>query len=170
MSLYNAVIPLLKQTLSAAPGLLDNATAFCEAKKVDPDVLLKARLYPDMHPFQWQVGSILLHSEGALKAVETGGIAPLTERRTLTSFADMKTAFAETIAKVQAVKAETLDAAASKEVVLDFGAGKMPFVASAYLTSFTLPNFYFHTTIAYAILRHNGVDVGKRDFLGQPQS
>jgi hypothetical protein len=169
MSLYDAVVPRFKQTLAALPAVIDKAIDFCETKKVDPSVLLNARLYPDMFPLHWQMESVILHSSAALASVETSSFSPQEARVSLNALPAIKTALQSALTKVEALDKARLDADANKEILLKFGSSSSPFSATGLLSSFSLPNFYFHASIGYALLRHNGVDIGKRDFLGQIQ-
>jgi hypothetical protein len=165
MSFYDAVVPAYLQMLNSMTGLLTKAEAHCAAKKIDPSVLLGSRLFPDMLPLSKQ---IQLVSDFASK-----GCARLTHSEvpstpdTETSFAELKQRLAKTIDYVKSFKAEQFEGAETKDVTFPSGPNKTTtMTGQQFLTAFSLPNFYFHATTAHGILRHNGVEIGKRDFLG----
>ena len=167
--LYDLIVPRFKQTLTPMPGQIDKVIAYCEAKKVDPEVLLQARLSPDMHPFRWQVLATLTHTVGALASVDSGEATFVGERPELNSLPALKAAIVDALGKLESVDAAKLNADADKDVAMQAGPNEIKFTAAGYLTSFSLPNYYFHAATAYGILRSSGVDVGKRDFLGPIQ-
>ena len=165
MSFYDAVVPAYLQMLNSLTGLLTKAEAHCAAKKVDPSVLLGSRLFPDMLPLSKQ---IQLVSDFATK-----GCARLTHSEvpsnpdTETSFAELKQRLAKTIDYVKSFKPEQFEGAEAKDVTFPTGPDKTTTLkGQQFLSAFSLPNFYFHATTAHGILRHNGVEIGKRDFLG----
>ena len=150
---------------STLSGLLTKAEAHCAARKIDPGVLLGSRLFPDMLPLSKQ---IQLVSDFAAK-----GCARLTQSEvpstpdTETSFAELKQRLAKTIDYVKSFKPEQFEGAETKDVTFPAGPDKsITMKGQQFLSSFSLPNFYFHATTAHGILRHNGVEIGKRDFLG----
>ncbi|MHC2621684.1 hypothetical protein ACVIW2_003716 [Bradyrhizobium huanghuaihaiense] len=165
MSFYDAVVPAYLQMLNSLTGLLTKAEAHCAAKKIDPGVLLGSRLFPDMLPLSKQ---IQLVSDFATK-----GCARLTHSEvpsnpdTETSFAELKQRLAKTIDYVKSFKPEQFEGAEAKDVTFPTGPNKTTTMkGQEFLSAFSLPNFYFHATTAHGILRHNGVEIGKRDFLG----
>jgi len=165
INLYQASVPVFVQQLQAMKGVLAKAEAYAAAKKIQPEVLLNARLFPDMLPF---VRQVQIASDFA-----KGGTARLAGRE-VPKWEDMEKTFAELQARldkaiefVSAVPAEEIIGQEAREVSLPVGGQTMNFVAQPYLLGFVLPNFFFHASIAYAILRHNGVEIGKRDFIGQ---
>jgi hypothetical protein len=165
MSFYDAVVPAYLQMLNSLTGLLTKAEAHCAAKKIDPGVLLGSRLYPDMLPLSKQ---IQLVSDYA-----TRGCARLTQSEvpstpdTETNFAELKQRLAKTIDYVKSFKPEQFEGAETRDVTFPAGPNKsITMTGQQFLSSFSLPNFYFHATTAHGILRHNGVEIGKRDFLG----
>ncbi|MBR1133971.1 DUF1993 domain-containing protein [Bradyrhizobium iriomotense] len=165
MSFYDAVVPAYLQMLNSLTGLLTKAEAHCAAKKIDPSVLLGSRLFPDMLPLSKQ---IQLVSDFATK-----GCARLTHSEvpanpdTETSFAELKQRLAKTIDYVKSFKPEQFEGAEAKDVTFPSGPNKTTTMkGQEFLSAFSLPNFYFHATTAHGILRHNGVEIGKRDFLG----
>jgi hypothetical protein len=154
--------------LSALNGILDKGLAHCEAKKIDPAALLTARLYPDMLPFNAQVAAAVRQAIGALEALNTGKVtfAPPTVPSTFPELTDLVT---QTIGKLDQVNAAEINSLESREVVFEIPNFTMRFTAVSFITSMAMTNFAFHVTTAYAILRHNGVELGKRDFLGPLQ-
>src|SRR3954471_19347342 len=165
MSFHDAVVPAYLQMLNSLTGLLTKAEAHCAAKKVDPSVLLGSRLFPDMLPLSKQ---IQLVSDFAAK-----GCARLTHSEvpstadTETSFAELKQRLAKTIDYVKSFKPEQFEGADTKDVTFPAGPDKsITMKGQQFLSAFSLPNFYFHAATAHGILRHNGVEIGKRDFLG----
>jgi hypothetical protein len=164
ISIHQASAPVFIQGLKGLKGVLTKAAAHVEAKSWDPDALLKARLYPDMFPLIRQVQIATDFAKG--------GAARLAQVE-VPAWDDVETSFPELIARVERAIAfvEGLDAAAfegaeAREVSLTRRGETHTFNAVDYLRGQAIPNFYFHLTAAYAILRHNGVEIGKRDFLG----
>jgi uncharacterized protein len=163
-SMYQASVPVFSQYLPALSGVLKKAAAFAEAKKIDPSVLINARISPDMFAFARQVQIATDHAKGSLARL--AGVEIPSYADTETTFEDLEARIAKTLTYVKTFKPEQINGSETKEIVLTFGTQKFPFVGDAYLTQFALPNFFFHSSMAYAILRHNGVEVGKRDFMG----
>lgn len=165
LSFHTATVPVFRQILGALSGVLTKAEAHAAAKKIDPDALLQARLYPDMFALarQVQVAADFAKSISArLANVPVPGFED-TER----TFADLQARIAKTLAFVDSLPASAFDAAAERQIVIQPGTPRERSLdARTYLMSYGLPNFFFHVTTAYAILRHNGVEVGKRDYVG----
>lgn len=165
MSFYDATIPAFLQILNSLSGLLTKAEAHCEAKKIQPDVLFNARLFPDMLPLSKQ---IQLASDFAAKGCArlTHGEVP-TVPDTEKTFAELKARLAKTIEYVKAFKPEQFEGGDTKDVTFPVGPNNtLTLKGQQFLNSFAFPNFYFHAATAHGILRHNGVEIGKRDFLG----
>jgi len=163
--MYQASVPALLQTLGALSAILDKAVAYAEAKKIDPSVLINARLAPDMLPFVSQIRMASDHAKG-MTARLAGREVPKLEDNEAT-FDDLKARIAKTVAFVKSVSASEIDGSEDRAVTMTFSSGrKREFTGQGYLVHFALPNFYFHVTTAYDILRHNGLDIGKRDFMG----
>ena len=165
MSFYDATVPAYLQILGSLSGLLGKAEAHCKAKNIAPEVLLTARLYPDMLPFTKQ---IQLASDFAAK-----GCARLTQSEvpstpdTETTFEELKQRLAKTIDYVKSYKPAQFEGADARNVTFPIGPDKtMTLTGQQFLSGFSFPNFYFHAAIAHGILRHNGVEIGKRDFMG----
>jgi hypothetical protein len=165
MSLYDATVPAFLQILGGLSGLLTKAEAHCAAKNIKPEVLLAARLYPDMLPLSTQ---IQLVSDFATKgcARVTHSEVPSTSD-TEKTFAELKQRLANTIEYVKGYKPEQFDGADTKDVTFPAGPNNtMTLKGQQFISHFVFPNFYFHAATAHGILRHNGVEIGKRDFLG----
>jgi hypothetical protein len=164
ISMYQASIPLFRTLLGALSGVLDKGAAFCEAKKVDPAVLTSARLAPDMFPLTFQVQTATNMAKGC--AARLAGQEVPTWADTEQTFDELKVRIAKTIAYLDGFKPGQIDGSEEREITLKMGGADTTFTGQRYLIGFVIPNVAFHCTTAYNILRHNGVDVGKRDFLG----
>jgi uncharacterized protein len=164
MSFYDATVPAFLQILGGLTGLLTKAEAHCNAKNIQPEVLLGGRLFPDMYPLTHQI-QIVCDFAAKTCARLTGSEVPATSD-TDKSFDELKQRLAKTIDYVKAFKPAQFEGAETKEVSFPAGPNTMTLKGQQYLSSFALPNFYFHAAITHGILRHNGVEVGKRDFLG----
>jgi hypothetical protein len=165
MSFYDAAVPAYLQILGSLTGLLDKAEAHCKARNIAPEVLLTARLFPDMLPFSKQ---IQLATDFATK-----GCARLTHSEvpstpdTEKTFEELKQRLAKTIDHVKSYKPAQFEGADLKDVTFPAGPDKsITLKGQQFLSAFSFPNFYFHAATAHGILRHNGVEIGKRDFLG----
>lgn len=168
ISLYDAVVPSNLQILRAVDGLLTKAEAFCAENGRAEGDLIDARLAPDMLPFGYQVKSCAAHSTGALAGVRAGHFAPdLTPWPT--DFAGLHAAIQGAITELSALDPAEFEALGDNDTLFAFGEMKLPFTGTNFLLSFSQPNFYFHATTAYAILRAQGVKVGKGDFMGMPR-
>jgi len=166
ISMYKASAPVFIQFMNGLSGVLDKATAYAEARKLDQAVLCGTRLYPDMFPLAVQIGQVTTHATRACAML--AGIAQPDLGATETTLAALKERVQKAIAFCQSVKAEQIDGTEDKEIVLKFGTFEMKFAGQQFLVGFSLPNFFFHDTTAYNILRELGVEVGKRDFMGRP--
>jgi hypothetical protein len=165
MSFYDAVVPAYLQMLGSLTGILGKAEAHCKAKNIQPEVLLGSRLFPDMLPLSKQ---IQLASDFAAK-----GCARLTHSEvpstpdTEKTFEELKQRLGNTIDYIKAFKPAQFDGADARDVSFPAGPDKtMTLKGQQFLSHYALPNFYFHAATAHDILRHNGVEIGKRDFLG----
>ncbi len=165
-SLYAATVPSCQQVLGSIASLLAKAEAFCKEKGVAPQDIIQARLAPDMLPFAYQVKSTVVHSLGAIEAVRKGVFSPdMTPPPD--SFAALKAQVAQAAAGLETVSAAEVDAFVGRDMRFSFGDRHIDFAAENFLLSFSQPNFYFHATTAYDILRWKGVAIGKRDFMGK---
>lgn len=168
ISMYKASAPIFLQFLTSMSSVLDKAAAFAEAKKIDDGALLSTRLIPDMFPLSRQIEQMTVHSCRA--CAELSGTAAPTFESTEPSFAALKARIARSAEFIRSIKPEQIDGTEDKEIILKFGTNEMKFTGQSFLLNFSLPNFYFHATTAYAILRSVGVEIGKRDFMGTPPS
>ena len=164
LSMYQAAIPAFVQMLNSLPAILDKAEAHAGSRKIDPEVLLNYRLAPDMLPFVRQIQIAADLAKGA--AARLAGVEVPKHDDTEKTFADLKARLAKTVAFVQSFRPNEIDGSEDREINLTLGEHKMSFKGQPYLVHFVLPNFYFHCTTAYDILRHCGVELGKRDFIG----
>ena len=164
-SMYTLSVPLFKRTLTNLSAILDKAAAHAEARKIDPAVLLSARLYPDMFAFTRQVQLTSDFAKGA--AARLAGDTPPKFDDVEASFADLKARIARTISYLDGFKPAQIDGSEDRAVEIKTPDRTLQFTGLDFLAKWALPNFYFHVTTAYDILRHNGVEVGKWDFLGQ---
>jgi len=167
ISVYDFSYPVLTHGLANLSAILDKASAHAAAKKYDSIVLTQARLFPDMHPLTRQVQIACDTAKGA--AARLAGIDPPKHEDTETTFADLKARIAKTLDFLETANAVRLTDADSRPIELKLPTTTFHFTAVSYLTDFVLPNFYFHLSMVYALLRKNGVDLGKRDFLGLKQ-
>ncbi|WP_439498079.1 DUF1993 domain-containing protein [Bosea sp. (in: a-proteobacteria)] len=164
LSAYAAAFPGFIQTLTALSAVIDKALAQAETRKIQPEVLLSSRLAPDMLPFTRQIQLACDFVKNAAARV-SGGENPKFPDEEKT-FEELKERIAKTLAFVRSVDQAALDSGVGKDVTFPRGQGQAVMKGEVYLTRFAVPNFYFHATTAYAILRENGFDIGKRDFLG----
>lgn len=167
MSLYDLSVPSFLQTLGAVSGFLDKGAAHFQEKGVDPDSVMEVRLYDDMLPFRFQLQSVAHHSRGAIEGAKAGVFSP-PPQIPAHDYKGMQALVADARAALENVSADEVNALEGKDMVFRLREGiEMPFVAQNFLMSFSMPNFYFHATTAYDILRTKGVPLGKRDFMGQ---
>ncbi|MFL5349638.1 MAG: DUF1993 family protein [Hyalangium sp.] len=165
LSMYQASIPVFVRMLNNLSAILGKAAAHAEAKKIDPSVFIRDRLAPDMLPLSFQVQTASDMAKGC--AARLAGIQPPSFPDTEATFPELKERVAKTLAFLQTVSAAQIDGSEDRNITLRPGGGReYRFVGQSYLLTFVLPNFYFHITTAYNILRHNGVELGKQDFLG----
>ena len=167
ISMYDFSIPVLTRGLTNLSAILDKAAAHATAKKFDSAVLAQLRLFPDMFPLVRQVQIACDTAKGA--AGRLAGIEVPKHEDTETTFADLKARIAKTLDFVKSVGAAQLKDAESRAIEIKFPNGSWKFTGITYLNDFVLPNFYFHLSMVYALLRKAGVDVGKMDFLGAIQ-
>jgi len=165
-SLYEMSVASYLQTIAAVTGFLDKGLAFCTSNKIDPNDMVEARLAADMLPLRFQIVSVAHHSLGAIEGVKQGLFAPPGKTEPL-DYQGLQKLVAETGESLRRLGREEVDALAGRHVDFQIRDRKVPFTAENFLLSFSLPNFYFHATTAYDILRSKAVPLGKRDFLGQ---
>jgi hypothetical protein len=165
-SLYAATVPSYLQILDSVSGLLDRAESFCVEKAIDPQTIIQAKLADDMFPFSYQVKSAAVHSLGSIEGVRRGVFSPdMTPPPE--SFSALKARIEETVKALQAIDPAEVEGFMGRDMAFVFKDFRVDFTAENFLLSFSLPNFYFHSTTAYDILRWKGVPVGKRDYLGR---
>jgi hypothetical protein len=164
--MYQASVPRFANILKNLSAILDKAQAHAEAKKIDPLVLSNARLYPDMLPMKRQVYIACDTAKNAVARI--AGVEPPKHEDVEETFAELKARIAKTLDFVQTFKPAQIDGSEDKAIHLKLGQREVDFKGMQYLLGHALPNFYFHVVTAYDILRHNGVEIGKRDYLGNP--
>ncbi len=163
--MYTHCVPVLRQMLTALKSILARADAHVAAKSIEPEALLRARLFPDMFPLIKQVQIAADFARG-IAARLAGVEVPVFEGKEQ-SFADLDALLDQTLAFIDGLAAEQFEGSEVKEVVLRPGTAKEKRLSGqAYLSNYGLPQFFFHVTTTYALLRHNGLDIGKRDFMG----
>lgn len=166
ISMYQASVPRFANVLGNLSNILDKAQAHVDAKKLDAATLTNFRLFPDMFPLSRQV-QIACDTAKGLVARLAGVEIPAYEDNEVT-IADLKARIAKTIAFMQSIPAEKIDGTEDKDIVTKRGDKETHYKGMQFLLGHAMPNVYFHVTTAYNILRHNGVEIGKRDFLGNP--
>jgi len=165
ISMYQASVPVFIRSLKNLSAILKKGAAHAKAKKIDPEVLANSRLYPDMFSLirQVQVASDSAKGAGARLA----GIQPPRFKDEETTLSELIARVDKTIDFLRTLKAKQIDGSEAREIVLQFPNAMLRFTGQDYLLGFAMPNFYFHVTTAYDILRHNGIELGKGDFLGE---
>jgi hypothetical protein len=166
MSMYRASVPIFLQMLPALSAVLDRAAAHAAAKKIDPQVFVDARLYPDMFPLSRQIQIATDFAKGA--CARLAGVEPPKYADTERTLDDLKARIAKTVDFIKEFKPAQIDGSEERDISLVLGGQPQKFKGENYLTGLVLPNFFFHVTTAYAILRHNGVELGKQDFIRAP--
>jgi hypothetical protein len=164
MSFHDASVPAFLQILGSLSGILGKAEAHCKARNIAPEVLLGARLFPDMLPLskQIQLACDFAGKSCARLAHAEVPVTPDTEK----TFDELRARLARTADYLKAFKPEAFDGADARDVTFPVGPTSMTLKGQQFLNNFAFPNFYFHAATAHGILRHNGVEIGKRDFLG----
>jgi uncharacterized protein len=166
ISMHSASVPLFVKGLNNLSAILDKAQEYIDAKKLDATALTEERLIADMLPFKRQVQVACDFAKGATARL-AGVEVPAFEDNEV-SIADLKGRIAKTLAFVQSVPAASFDGSEGRNIAVKMRGNDVSFDGLTYLTYMVLPNFYFHLTTAYALLRKNGIDIGKRDFIGTP--
>ena len=165
ITMYQASAPRFVHMLKNLSSMLDKAQAHAEARKIDPAALTTFRLYPDMFPFSRQVQVACDVAKGV--AARLAGVEVPRHEDTEQTFPELKARIAKTIAFIETIRPEQIDGSEEKDIVVKLGKQEYRFKGMQYLLNWAYPNFYFHVTTAYNILRHNGVEIGKTDYLGQ---
>lgn len=165
-TLYDASVANYLQILGALGGVLEKGAAHCRDNSVDLGDVIETRLAADMWPLTLQVISVVHHSRGAMEAARNGVFVPPTDKPGI-DYAGLQALVAEARDELATLTPEAVNALVGRDVVFKLGDRSLPFKVEGFLMSFSLPNFYFHATTAYDILRHKGVPIGKRDFMGR---
>ena len=166
IALYDLSVANYLQTLGGVSGFLEKALAHFSANGVDPEEIVETRLHPDMLPFRFQLQSVAHHSLGAIEGAKKGLFAPPPQAPAY-DYRGLQKLVADAREGLKKVTPAEVNALEGKDVTFQLRDFKMPFTAEGFLLSFSLPNFYFHATTAYDILRMKGVPLGKRDYMGQ---
>jgi uncharacterized protein len=167
ISMYKTSVPIFVQFLTSLSATLDKAAAFAEAKKVEPSVLLNARLAPDMFPLVRQVRAATDHAVSA--GARLAGVDLPSFSNNEATIPELKERIAKAVDFLKGLKPAQIDGSEDKEIKITFPSGAVrEFTGQSLLLNNSLPNFYFHCTTAYDILRHCGIELGKRDFMGTP--
>jgi len=166
IALYDLSVANYLQTLGAVVGFLDKGLAHFTANHVDLDEIVETRLVPDMLPFRFQLQSVAHHSLGAIEGVRKGLFQPPPQAPAY-DYRGLQQLVAEAQQALQKVTPAEVNALEGKDIIFQLSDFKLPFTAEGFLLSFSLPNFYFHATTAYDILRMKGDQIGKRDYMGQ---
>ncbi len=164
ITMYQASIPVFVRMLANLSKILDKAAAHAETKKIDPAIFVNGRLTPDMFPLSRQVQIATDVVKGC--AARLAGIEVPSYEDNEASFAELQARIAKTKAFIESVNSTQVDDSEDHPITLKFGSKELHFLGQAYLLDFVLPNFYFHITTTYAILRQSGVDIGKTDYTG----
>ena len=164
-SIYQASVPIYARRLEALSAILDKAATYASQRKIDPTVLLQARLYPDMLPLARQVQISCIHAiRGSARLT---GAEPMSVEDKVNSFDDLTALITKTLKVLKGVDAEKMQGIEDREITFPIGDRTMTLKGGDYLLHFSMPNFYFHVTTAYDILRNNGLEIGKVDFMGE---
>jgi hypothetical protein len=166
VSLYDMSVANYVQTVDAVTGFLGKGLEHCTGCGLDAAKIVEARLAEDMLPLKFQIVSVAHHSLGAIEGMKTGVFAPPGRPGQL-DYQGLQKLMTDTADALKRLSREEVDALSGRDMVFQIGERKVPFTTDNFLLSFSLPNFYFHATTAYDILRTNGVPLGKRDFLGR---
>lgn len=164
-SMYKLSAPVLTRMLGNLSDVLKKGQAHAEAHKIDPSVLINARLYPNMFPLARQVQIATDQAKGCVSRL--AGQEPPKFEDNETTFGELLTRIDKIVAHLESFRPEQIDGSETRKIELKTGGQVRSFEGLSYLVNYVYPNFYFHVTTAYAILRHNGVEIGKQDFIGQ---
>jgi hypothetical protein len=165
ISMYQALVPPCVRTLNNLAAILEKAVAQAEAKKWDPATLINARLYPDMLPFVQQIQIAADGAKGG--AARLAGMEPPKYEDTEKTFPELIARIRKTIEYLNTLTPAQIDGSEERTITLQMRNNTLTLKGLPYLTNRVLPNFYFHVTTAYDILRHNGIEIGKQDYLGK---
>lgn len=166
ISMYKSSVPIFVQFLTGQVNCIDKAVAHIEAKQLDANFFLNMRFYPDMYPYVRQVQQATTHAARCCSALSGTAMPDLPNNET--NFAELKARVNKVIDYVKGFKPAQIDGTEDKDITIKLGANERKFTGQGLLLNFILPNFYFHCTTAYDLLRHCGIDLAKRDFMSQP--
>ena len=164
ISLYQVSVPVYVRQLHSLSAIIQKAIGYCAERKIDPAALLQARLYPDMLPLTHQVRFACNHAERGVCRL-TGTEPPVRENKEA-SLEELVARIATAIAFIKSAEAKKMEGVEDRDITFPVGENKLTLKGIDYLFQFSMPNFYFHVTTAYSILRHNGLQIGKQDYLG----
>ncbi len=164
LSMYQASVPVFLRMLANLSAVLDKAAKHAEAKKIEPSVFVTARLFPDMLPLSAQIQIASDSAKGC--AARLAGVEVPSFPDTETTFPELQARIEKTVTFLKTLKPEQIDGSEERNIHLKMRTREVDFTGQVFLLHFAMPNFYFHITTAYAILRHNGVELGKMDYLG----
>lgn len=167
LSLYDISVPNYLQMLGSTIGVLNKSAQHAEQNGLDLDTLLAAKLHPDMLPLRFQLVSVVHHSLGAIEGMKQGLFMPPSAMMLDASYEDMQTLLNDASKQIESISKDEINAQSGKAMLFKMGAFELPFTTEDFMQSFSLPNFYFHVTTTYDILRMEGVSLGKLDFLGK---
>ena len=165
-SLYDATVANYLQILGSVSGFLEKSLTHFKDNGIDPAEIVETRLFPDMLPFRFQVVSLAHHSRGAMEAAKNGVFVPPSGKPDL-DYAALQALVKDAHSELSALTPDAVNALLGRDMTFKVGDRSMLFTAEGFLMSFSLPNFFFHSTTAYDILRHKGAPLGKRDFIGR---
>lgn len=165
LTMYDASVPVFRQILTSLGAILSKAESHATERKIEPVALLQARLFPDMLALTRQIQIAADFAKGA--CARLAGVEVPKYEDTEQSFADLQARLAKTIAFIDSLPKAQIVGSEAREVNTSAGPNSKTFTGQVYLTQYALPQFFFHATTAYDILRHNGVEIGKRDFMGK---
>ena len=165
ISLYDATASGYIQTLGAVAGFLEKARGYCRATGLDPEALVESRIHPGMRPLRFQIVSVVHHSQGAIEGVKVGRFAPPPDRGPL-NFESLHALVVDARSAIEQLDPGQVNDLQGRDVVFEVRDFKREFTVEGFLLSFSIPNFHFHATTAYDILRSHGVPIGKGDYLG----
>lgn len=164
ISMYQASVPVFARMLNNLAAILQKAAMHAEVKKIDPAVLINARLFPDMLPFKSQVYIATDNAKGCVARL--AGVEPPRYEDVEATFPDLVARLQKTVTFIESFQPPQIDGSETRDIHIKFSSHEVKMKGLPYLLHYATPNVYFHVTTAYAILRHNGVEIGKKDFLG----
>ena len=164
LTMYQASIPSFLRMLGNLSAILDKAVAHAEAKKIDPSIFVNARLAPDMFPLSRQIQIATDMVKGCAARLAGSDVPSYEDNET--TFAELQARITKTKEFLQSVSASQIEGSEDRQITVKFGSRELSFLGQGYLFDFVIPNFHFHLTTTYTILRHNGVEIGKKDYTG----